>query len=165
MQYTLKSYFCKYKINAQEFTDIELEAILSLCNSSGIENSFYTAQSFRNAEFHYLTAVDHGDKVAKCSQHNTKRVNVSREQVIDDLKLYEKSSVFIKQSTTETDSLVVSVYSSGHPHYFTYAFDFNTKVTYCLVGNQFWVRASQNFTEKEIFNMLTIQQDVEIVVN
>lgn len=50
----------------------------------------------------------------------------------------------------------LEVYSSGAPHFFTYGVCVFSKDTYCLIDNQYWVKASTNFTDEELSEMTFI---------
>lgn len=164
---SVKQFFRNCMVDGNEFTDMELETLITFCQRNGIENSFYTSGSFRNAEFHYLTASDDGNKMVKCSSNKKNRKVVSKDNLISVFGLSDLYTIFKKKEVKSTNTNIknVTVYSSGHPNYFTYGFDHDTNETYCLISNQYWVRASQNFTETEILRMSMIQSDVEIVVN
>lgn len=49
--------------------------------------------------------------------------------------------------------LNLEVYSSGVPHFFTYGICTVDNNTYCLIDNQYWVRASNNLSNEELSEM------------
>lgn len=158
----IKDYLMKNMINAQDFTNAQLEAILWLLSFHGITNSMYTLESFRHPEFHILTCDEEG-KLVKCSLKKPNRKLVTPDELIKDWKLYEKSPKLftIKKSNTKE----VSIYCSLAPNFFIYAFDHSEKVTYSLIANQYWVRSAHQFTEDEILRMGIVHTGTEIYVN
>lgn len=55
----------------------------------------------------------------------------------------------------------LEVYSSGVPYFFTYGVCVHSKMTYCLINNQYWVRASVNLSNDELEDMhfIAVQED------
>lgn len=58
----------------------------------------------------------------------------------------------------------LEVYSSGVPNFFTYGICTITHNTYSLIDNQYWVRASTNFTDIELSSMHFIAVQPECYV-
>lgn len=158
----LKEYLKKNMINAQDFTNAQFDAILWLLNFHGISNSMYTLESFRHPEFHCLTCDDEG-KLIKCSLKKTSRILLTPEQVIKDLKLHKKNPKLFTVAESKTKD--VSIYCSGEPNFFIYAFDHDSEETFSLISNQYWVRSAHQFTESDILKMGIVHPGTTINVN
>lgn len=165
----ISHYFSQHMVNTQNFSDSELSAIIEVCEYNGIENKIYTVNSFRHPEYHYLTATDTGNGMMKCAKKKIDRKIVSREQLIEDLKLANYYEIFESKPPAvvvmNDKEKVLNVFCSGAPNYFVFGVENDTYATYSLISNQYWVRSSTNLTQTQMDDMIVVAVGENVFVN
>lgn len=152
-------YFSTYMIDAREFTDSELQIILGRCSVIGLD-SLATPESFRHHQYHCLSANLCGERIVKVAITKEDRDLVPRSRFIKEMGQYFDDLLF-----DSGDKTLIKVYCTGAPNFFIFGREPSTGITYSLINNQYWIRASKNLTDNEIKVMTVVDEQLFIQVN
>jgi hypothetical protein len=163
MSSLLKDYLSKNKVDTHEFTDMELDTFLIFLSNHGLPNQF-VSKSFRHPEFYFLT-IGSTKEISKCSALKLDRKTVDKKQVIKDLSLDIRFPIFEQKDVAVSNNKKLDIFCTGAPNYFIFGVERNTRDTYSLINNQYWIHSSTNLSKSETDNMIVVDVAKTVFVN